>query len=180
MKKICAAALVLVLMIACAISVFATEDAIYFATTRKMTAEEMSAGAGRFADQLASRGKTMEKAYTVTVSDLNGQVVDVRAVSEIEITLDESDRNNEYEVWYLDAEGALRVVKTKYVSRSGDAVKVKVDGGTFVSDTDTLVLVKIGEKSTSVAIPITVGILTIAVAVGVVFFVLSKNKKESF
>lgn len=184
MKKICAAALILVLLLACAVSVLAEGEIKagegFSVNSHVLTQKETDDTIGDFAEGLESKGKSIEKAFRFQVSNSDGHTMNVQSLEYVELTLGESDKNNEYEVWYLAGDDSLRVVKTKYVSRSGDVLKIKIDAGTFVSDTETLVLVKIGEKSTSVAIPITVGILTVIVAVGVVFFVISKNKKESF
>ena len=114
------------------------------------------------------------------IAGFNGAEATVASASELSIDVGEEYKKIALALYYLDENGSLQKVNDDFVSRQGTTIKVNIGTGTFKYPSGTLVIVNTGAIKSNVAVPIVIAVLTIVVAAGVVFYVVSKNKKVTF
>ncbi|MBQ9510567.1 MAG: hypothetical protein IJR55_02545 [Clostridia bacterium] len=152
---------------------------IYF-NASQMDSKSYSEKVAPYNAQLRERGLgEVEMAFNYALK-LNNTDATVASASELSVDVGEEYKKISLALYYLDDNGALQKVNDDFVARQGTVIKVNVGTGTFKYPSGTLVLVNTGAIKSNVAVPIVIAILTIVVAAGVVFFVVSKNKKVTF
>ena len=157
----------------------ASDKNIYF-NARQMDNKSYTEKVLPYNPQLKERGLgEIEMAFDYTLK-LNDAAATVASASELSIDVGEEYKKIALALYYLDENGALQKVNDDFVSRQGTTIKVNIGTGTFKYPSGTLVIVNTGTIKSNIAVPIVIAILTIVVAAGVVFFVVSKNKKVTF
>ena len=94
------------------------------------------------------------------------------------IELGEEYKNMEFNLCYVDENGALKTVSPDYIKRKGTVLTITIGSGTFKYPANSIVLFNAGTKKANYAVPIVIVVLTLIIAAGVVAFVVLKNKKN--
>lgn len=129
-----------------------------------------------FVSQFAEKGLgKIESAYTykLNIGSISGTLGDATSV---EIELGEEYKKTGIDVWYFKEDASIKKLDSEYVTRKGTKLLIDTANGAFADSDVSFMLVSNGTAAgTDYTAPITIAILTVVIAVGVVFFIMSKG-----
>lgn len=103
----------------------------------------------------------------------------LQSADKVEIVLSDDYSKVDVKVWYVSQSGSLLPVNEANIKRSKNTITIKgVDS--FANASDVIILTNAGTyNNSSIALPITIAVVTIVIVVGLVFFLRYREKKNS-